>query len=96
MVLQIWSGVELVTILKPSPVRVLFTDLVRVFGDALELTKECVQLGPIDIVFGEFAMLPRENMLPIWLVRILDGRPGLNSPRRNRQICPGSSRSTQA
>lgn len=66
MVAQTWSGVELFKVLRPSPVGVLFTDFVRVFGDALQLTQECVQLGPVDIVLGEFTMLPRKNMLPIW------------------------------
>lgn len=60
---QTGSGVEVDTDFMPSPIRVFFTEFVRVFGDAFELAQECVQFGPVDIIFGEFAMLPRENVL---------------------------------
>lgn len=70
---QILNGVELDADLNPSPVRVFFTEFVRVFGDALELAKKCVQLGPVDIIFSKFAMLSRENVLIPWSVLVLEG-----------------------
>lgn len=72
VVVQIWSGVELGTDFKPSPVRVFFTEFVRVFGHALELTKKCVQFGPVDIVLSKFTMFPRENVLMLRSVLMLD------------------------
>lgn len=63
MVVRICNSAELDTGLKPSPVGVVFTQFIRVLRDALELTQKCVQFGPVDIVFGEFAMLSRDNVL---------------------------------
>ena len=52
----------------------VFAEFVRVFGDAFELTEKCVQFGPVDIIFCEFSMLSRENVLILWSVLVFNGK----------------------